>query len=52
MGELGAKPKSPALSEALNDEYRKWHPMKTWITDPQAGAGQIREPGAGRLGER
>ena len=23
--------------EALNDEYRKWHPMKTWIVDPEAG---------------
>ncbi|CAJ1453657.1 unnamed protein product, partial [Effrenium voratum] len=23
------------IVKALNDEYRKWHPMKTWITDPQ-----------------
>ena len=22
-------------SEALNDEYRKWHPMKIMVTDPQ-----------------
>ncbi|CAE7838460.1 avt3 [Symbiodinium sp. CCMP2592] len=24
------------LWQALNDEYRKWHPMKTWIVDPEA----------------
>ena len=31
-------------SEALNDEYRKWHPMKIMVTDPQVRSFEGRWP--------
>lgn len=32
------------MSEALNDEYRKWHPMKIMVTDPQVRSFEGRWP--------
>ena len=34
-------------SEALNNEYRKWHPMKTLVTNPQARGGDGGPPAWG-----